>query len=133
MNTNTMRMFDRLANLGIAWQDRIALRRIQMTLHRWNEMECGDEYGNCVERDDDTGIPYRTYDVGMNGKRGRTRIPDREKGALKRLGQIMAGYADLVPYVQGDPRGCALYILRRSDVDGQDIKAVYTRGVAVCD
>ena len=38
----------------------------------------------------------------------------------------------LTHYVQGDPRGCALYILRPSDVpDGELAESYYSRGVAV--
>ena len=38
----------------------------------------------------------------------------------------------MTPYVQGDPRGCALYILRPNDVPtGKDADAYYSRGVPV--
>jgi len=34
--------------------------------------------------------------------------------------------------VQGDPRGCALYILRPDDIPaGADVASCYTRGIAV--
>jgi hypothetical protein len=36
-------------------------------------------------------------------------------------------------YHQGDPRGCALYIIRKGDVPkGEDVNAYYTNGLAVC-
>lgn len=66
----------------------------------------------------------------MSGKRYPT--PDREKGARKRLAAIMAKYPDLDYYVQGDPRGAPLYILRPGDVpEGERAESYYSRGVAV--
>ena len=59
-------------------------------------------------------------------------IPDRECGALRRLGKLMDNHPHLVAYYQTDPRGCSLYILRRVDVGTEDISSIYTRGVAVC-
>lgn len=62
-------------------------------------------------------------------------MPDREKGARKRLNNIMAKYlgTDIAGiYVQGDPRGAALYILRKGDVpEGADPDSYYSRGIAV--
>ena len=105
MNKQQYYMFKALETEGMTYQDAQALRRISMTLHRWHEMECGTDRG-AIERDEQTGTPYfRT----VKGTRYRTR--DMETGALKRLDAIMARYPHLTPYVQGDPRGCALYIL----------------------
>jgi hypothetical protein len=59
-------------------------------------------------------------------------IADRETGARKRLKAIMAQYPTLTAYVQGDPRGCSLYILTADNLaSGHDINSIYTRGVAV--
>jgi hypothetical protein len=34
-------------------------------------------------------------------------------------------------YIQGDPRGASLYILRPGDIpDGADVNSCYTRGIA---
>ena len=134
---------DALRAAGIAYEDATALRRISMTLHRWHELECGDANGNAVERGwlengvlcySDHGKPYLTYDRGSNGKRGYTPpIPDRERGALRRLDKIMARYPGFAAYVQGDPRGCALYILRPGDVPADaTADSCYNRGIAVC-
>src|SRR5262245_36224590 len=124
-------MLNRLGELGISRPDAIDLRRISMTLHRWHELECGDgnDYGSwCIVRGqlqndafvyDDAGLPHleRHWHQGP-GRSGPSydRVPDRERGALDRLARIMKGYPDLVPYVQGDPRGCALYVLRKADI-----------------
>ena len=121
-----------LISAGISEVDARALRRISMTLHRWHELECGNERGEAVERDEQTKVPYFTYDTGTNGKRGRTRIPDRESVALKQLAEIMKAYPGFASYVQGDPRGSALFILRPADLaDGADIDSCYSRGIAV--
>lgn len=53
--------------------------------------------------------------------------PDRETGALRRLATIMARYPSLAYYVQGDPRGAALYI----GAPDQMTDSRYSQGVAV--
>ena len=51
---------------------------------------------------------------------------------MKRLQAIVANYPGFGYYVQGDPRGCALYILRPGDIpDGSTADSCYTRGIAV--
>ena len=133
MNQDTARMLAQLQSAGISWHDACALRRISMTLHRWHELECGVEHG-CIERegDDCTGRPFWSSSYGHNSTIRRAYIPDREAGALKRLRAIMAKYAPLAYYIQGDPRGAALYIIRPGDVpDGQAVDAYYSRGLAV--
>jgi hypothetical protein len=128
MNKDTSRMLSELTSAGITYEDALALRRVAMQLHRWHELECGTDRG-AVERDEKTG---KTYWVdAMTGKRYRT--PDRETGALKRLGAIMAKYPSLSAYIQTDPRGAALYILRPGDVpEGKTAASCYNRGISVC-
>jgi len=125
MNTNRNEIIERLGRIGVSHDDAIALRRIAMMLHRWSELECGDEHGNAIERDDATGKPYMTYGGGQYA------IPDREAGALKRLAAIMKRYPKLVEYVQSDPRGAPLYICTKEQIGPADIDSVYNRGVAV--
>lgn len=133
-----------LLTLGINHDDATALRRISMTLHRWHEMECGDsnDYNSwCVTRGkkqpegfvyDDAGKPYIETHPHNGGATRYTPIADRETGARKRLTAIMARYPTLQAYVQGDPRGAALYILRPGDVpEGGAVDSYYSRGVAV--
>lgn len=101
--------------IAIPYADVCALRRIGMTLHRWAELECGDgnDYASwCISRDDDTGVPY----MERHSHHGactvtRSRIADREAGALKRLGAICQRLG-LFYYHQTDPRGCALYVAK---------------------
>lgn len=116
-----------LCRAGIDVEDASALRAIAMTLRRWHELECGDDNG-CIERDEKTG---RAYWLNSHTMR-RTPIADRETGARKRLATIMARYPDLSAYVQGDPRGASLYILRPGDVpEGMAANCYYSRGLAV--
>ena len=120
MNKQQYHMIRTLEAEGVTFQDAQALRRISMTLHRWHEAECGTEHG-CIERDEETGL---TYFRTVKGTRYRTR--DMETGALRRLDVIMARYPHLKAYVQGDPRGAALYILPAGV--GED---AYHNGIAV--
>lgn len=127
MNRQTLSMIEQVGRCGIAINDAWALRKIAMTLHAWHEMECGSDRG-AVERDEKTGKTYMVS--GMTGRRYPT--ADKETGALKRLKAVMARYPNLGYYVQGDPRGAALYILRPGDVPaGADVDAYYSRGIAV--
>jgi len=127
MNKDTVYMLSCLTRAGIAHDDAMALRRISMTLHNWHEKECGFEY-SCLERDEVTGKPFWVNSRTMR----RSPIADLERGALKRLNTIMAKYPNLSTYVQGDPRGAALYILRPGDVpEGEDVDSYYSRGLPV--
>jgi hypothetical protein len=118
---------NQIITCGILWDDAVALRRISLALRRWYEHECN----GAIQRDGDRGdgVPYwhSTHDG-----RKLYRAPDRERGALRRMADIMARYPGLTAYVQGDPRGCALYILRPSDVpESKDADAYYNRGIPV--
>jgi hypothetical protein len=104
------------------------LLSIERTLHRWAEDECNGD----ITREEATDKPFRHYGRGTSGPMQTVAIPDREKGALARLARVMARHPDLVAYHQGDPRGCALYVLRKADVEGKDLNAHYSSGWAVC-
>lgn len=131
---NQIALIARLCGLGFTASEVSALIKIERTLHRWDESECGngnDHASWCVERDEETDKPYRvTYP--HTGKSYRTPIADREAGAKKRLEKIMAAHPELVAYHQGDCRGVALYIVRKSDIPaGQPLASCYTVGIAV--
>ena len=126
-----IRTDDRLLDLGFSREQVASLRRIESTLRHWSEHECN---GN-IQRDGDdgTGKPrwHTRYESG-NGS-GFYFIPDRERGALKRLAAIMAPFKRrLVAYRQGDPRGCALYIVPKKELRGSPVEQAYNRGIAVC-
>jgi hypothetical protein len=129
------RLLSNLEALGFSFDEANALRRIELTLHRWAELECGNgnDYASWgIERDEKTSLPYLVTHP-HKGAAYRNRIPDREKGALKRLDRIMADHPDYVAYYQSDCRGCMLYIVSKKDVAGRDLKSCYTSGLAVCD
>ena len=117
----------RLVALGLTEEDAETLRRASRTLSRWGELECGDgnDYASwSIERDEATGKPYFvTYP--HTGKTWRRPIPDREKGALRRIALLCAG-AGLSWFHQTDPRGAALYVAKEPLTD-----STYTRGIAV--
>jgi hypothetical protein len=124
--------FRRMESLGIDYSTAQRLRRIEMTLHRWAEAECNGD----IQRSETTGKPLRFYGgnyVAANDPRAYCVVPDREAGALKRLSAIMANFPALWCYHQTDPRGCALYVGRKSDLRPEHaIDCQYYRGVAVC-
>ena len=130
MKDYVYRMMKQLERAGVEWSDAVALRRIAMALHRWFELECGID-GGWIERDDTTGFPYFHYETtGGNAKRHR--VADREAGALNRLNSIMTRYPHLSAYVQTDPRGAALYIIRPGNIpEGGDVECFYTNGIAI--
>jgi hypothetical protein len=121
-----------LLDLGFTQPEATALRRISMTLHRWYERECGID-GGCIERDEATNRP-----LWRSEYTGRTYpVADRETGALKRLRKIMEQRnsrtgTPISYYVQTDPRGAPLYILRPGDVpEGERADCYYSRGICV--
>ena len=134
-------MMAQLERLGFSYGEACALRRISVTLQHWFELECGTcrgkngEVSVSVERDDNgEGKPFER--IQYQGPTGyidqRYPVSDREAGARKRLAAIMAPYKRrLVAFVQTDCRGAALYILLKSQIKGENIQAVYNRGVAV--
>lgn len=147
-------LFARLQALGFTYEEAAQLRRIEMTLARWSEAECNGE----IEQNEETGKPERVSRAWINGttrERHAWPIADREAGALRRLRVIMGGHPKLWFYHQGDPRGCALYVGRKSDLPKMEASEIarlcgenaaktpagrlratlsmhYTRGVAVC-
>jgi hypothetical protein len=131
---DTEKMLERLIRVLYAHRDLTkslrtdaeAWRRISMTLHNWHELECGTDRGHVAK--DAEG---KTHFYSATGD-ARWPVPDREAGALKRLKKIMSRYPSLQAYVQGDPRGCALYILKPGDVpEGERADVYYSRGLAV--
>lgn len=132
------RQADVLRSLGFTTEEAEALRRISMTLHRWFEHECN----GAIQRDGENGdgAPF-WFNTDTGRKLGR--VVDRERGAMRRLEAIVsarnrravtpgASGTALGYYIQGDPRGAALYILRPGDVpEGESAGSYYSRGIVV--
>jgi hypothetical protein len=129
-----------LMSLGFTATQADKLRKISMTLQRWHELECGID-GGCIERDE-AGKPF--WRSEYSGK--LSPIADREKGAKMRLDKIIESrnlsewaflgwpmsQVAITPYIQGDPRGAALYLIRPDDVpEGKSVDSYYSRGVCV--
>lgn len=127
-----VQFYRQVERLAIPVEDAMTLRRCSMTLHRWAEQECGDgnNYASwCIVRDETTGKPYREVHTtaSMNAERVRREaIPDRERGALKRVAAVCERNG-LHWYQQTDPRGCALYVAREPLTD----QNYSNRGVAL--
>lgn len=86
------------------------LRRAQLTLHRWAELECGDGHAHIERREDGTPVMYRdSRYLAPNDPRCWRVVPDRERGALARVEKVCKA-AGLYYYHQTDPRGCVLYV-----------------------
>lgn len=120
-----------LSGLGFTIDEVEKLRKISNTLRRWFAMECGTDAG-AIERDEETGKPFFRNDRGR-----RWPVPDRETGAQKRLAAILAARNEREPvslsaYIQTDPRGAALYILRPGDIpEGMEAEDCYYRGICI--
>lgn len=147
----SFKLYSRLAELGFTYEESKALYRAQLTLHRWAEAECNGE----IERDETTNKPARhfrwsAFGQGPGLSHQAFPIADREAGALRRvkgivearnarLGKGLNGAPDdfILPYHQTDPRGCALYLVKQSDLGNGcspslPLSSYYTRGLAVC-
>lgn len=130
--TRRARFYDSMSKMGFTYTETETLRRAQITLHTWAEAECNGE----IQRDETTDKPRRYYGRDMDRSYPTA---DREKGALRRIDETLAARNDREPsesalmrYHQTDPRGCALYLVPVSELRGQDISAVYSRGFGVC-
>jgi len=122
-----LRQIETLMSMGYTYDEGEALARISRALRAWYERECGTDAG-AVERDEKTGRPYLVTYCFRTGARRRSPVRDMERGALARLAAI----ARHPYYLQTDPRGATLYLLREGDVPaGESAESYYTRGVCV--
>jgi hypothetical protein len=115
--------------ISLSFDEANTLRRAELTLQSWAEQECGDSNNYAsysIERNEDTGIPYRVTRWHDSTNARYHRIADREAGALRRVKAICKAHG-LHFYHQTDPRGCALYVSNEPLPDHN-----YTRGVACC-
>ena len=112
---------------NISREDYKALALEEHRLQQWSERECNGE----IQWDDETGKPYTVYMIGRGQDSARFPVPDLETGCLHRCEEIAARYG-LKFFRQGDPRGCQVYVYRKSDLNGSDIRSVYpTQALAI--
>lgn len=118
-------MIKELRRAGFTHNETRTLVRLSRRLHRWYELKCGNEYGY-IERDDSTGVPYW---CSSNG-RIRVRVYDDEAETRNHIEHIVSNRNARRPgdplrvYIQSDPRGASLYLIREGDVH-------YTSGICV--
>ena len=131
--------FEMMGRVGFSAAETETLLKAERALHRWAEMECGtgdDRHTVSVERDEQTGKPFRRVQFySYAGKWVDRREPcrDMEAAALRRVAAIAEAHPGMSFYHQGDPRGCALYLIRPGDViEGADVGSYYSRGIAIC-
>lgn len=131
---NMTNLLNRMREAGFSYGELKQLLRIERTLQRWGELECGDSndfQSWAIERDEQTGKPFMCF-YPHEGKSYRRPIPDRETEALKRLMWIMSDHPDFVAYHQTDCRGCQVYIVRKSDIPADaKLENCYNIGIAV--
>jgi len=109
------RLYHRLYDLGFTDNECETLRKASMNLSRWAERECNGE----VERDENTGKPFHSYEVKSFGKwvRLASPVPDREIGAKKRITEVLRSHPDWIWFHQTDPRGAALYLIPAETIE----------------
>ena len=132
-NEKLARNIQTRTGVWVGLQDAATLRRAQITLHRWDEAECGDSNEReswCIVRDEEAGKPYREV-YPNRGQSYRTPINDLEAGALRRIVEVCERNG-LHYYHQGDCRGCSLYVHNEPLNDGGQNQpgVAYTHGVA---
>jgi len=133
----TARFFDLMSENGFTYDDTTALLKAERALRKWGELTCGTGDGNRsvhISRDE-SGRPFYRVQFYAGGQ-WRERIKprrDTEKAALAKVDAIMAKKLGFRAYHQTDPRGCALYVIRPSDIEpGENVRALYSRGIAIC-
>ena len=134
--TRVSALTETLLGLNFTDDEVSSLRRLSARLRLWYERECNGE----VARSETDG---RTYEVHVHnspgGKIRRHPTRDHERSSERRLASIIAARNARVPdvppvytYLQTDPRGAALYIMRAGDVpNGEHVESWYSRGIVV--
>ena len=127
-NAELAAILTNLTGVNVPLDDAKTLRRAELTLRRWAELECGDgdNYKSwAIERDETTQKPFMVTHF-HDGKVHRRAIPDREDGALRRVEELCIRRG-LHYFHQTDPRGCSLYVSNEPLTDTN-----YSSGVACC-
>lgn len=107
-----------------------ALFRIERTLHRWHELECGTDQG-LIEQDEKSKKWELVQE--FNGKQFRRPVADREAGAKRRLAKLIKPYAETcAAYIQTDPRGAALYLYDPRKYSTKEIDTNSANAICIC-
>jgi hypothetical protein len=125
MKAEDIRTVVRLARLGFEAEAIRKLSRISASLHRLGVRQCNGE-----------GWGLREFENGRWFARWTDADDNRCEASTLRLfnkaGALCNEAGDLFPYHQGDPRGCSLYIIPKSELNGREVASVYSSiGVAV--
>ena len=132
----TMRIANTMAALGphgMTAENLAQCYRLERALRKWHELECGTADGGVEYDDVDDGelLPTCTFYRPRTGT--RSKFKNQYPVLMRRLERLRADMPSITFYVQGDPRGAALYALRPGDVPvGEDVNSWYTRGVCLC-
>jgi len=123
----TYELLNRLDKAGInaTFEQAETLRRAELVLNRWHELECGNSnpYTSFnIQRDEETGKPFMYYNP-HKGESYRTPIADKEAGAIKRVKNICKEL-EIYYFQQGDPRGAALYVSKEPINDSDYYRSV---------
>jgi hypothetical protein len=121
---NYFRLQQRLDDCGFLLTEVDALLKIEQALHRWHELQCNED----VEIDAKGKATLRGQHNGKTYTIRNTYTP-----TILRLDEMMQRHPNYSYYVQGDPRGCSLYVYDVAALEGLDIDAYYSsRGIAIC-
>lgn len=105
-----------LVRLGFTIYEAQDLRLLSKRLHTWNERLC-----NNTEVDESgKAFIYNEY----SGKRYPCR--NNGKGIERRLKAIQEKHPEVIIYEQGDPRGCAVYVVPKSELGARDVESYYS-------
>lgn len=97
-----------LEEVGFSFEEIMELRRLSRCFRRFFERLRNDVYYS-----EDDGKYYR---MCANSKIV-TRYPDLKRRYLKKLRAVFANHPNLTYYIQQDPRGSSLYVIKKTDLE----------------
>ena len=127
---------DRATNrLGLSSSDYKRLARLNKLIKYWVEEECNGTIQWAEDEDNNPTYPY--YYNPDTGERSKS-IQDRYSKYLKECESILDKYnpnkleATLKLYIQGDPRGCHVWIYKASDDPEGRVDCIYNSIGTAC-
>jgi len=123
-------------DLGLTCTDYKRLARLNKLIKYWVEHECNGTIQWAEDEDFNPTYPYR-YDQDT-GERGLKPIQDRYSKYLKECESILEKYNpnkledSLKLYIQGDPRGCHVWIYKASDDPEGRVDCIYNSIGTAC-